>query len=368
MIEDDEGFRYPVINLDTCVHCGQCRAVCPIKHMPPRHSDDKYVFGGYHRDEAIRETSTSGGAFSAIIESWCDADYVIFGVESVILDSRHSYTENKAELDKFRRSKYVQSRIGNAYKEARHFLRQGKKVLFSGTPCQIAGLYSFLRNTPADNLLTIEVVCEGVPSPLFMRRFDEHVQDKYGAPICALDYRFKDGKRWDFEVMRVHLKGRTFKTDRWFNPFWSIWLQHLMSRPCCYECRFSNTSRCADITLGDLWGVHLYCPELYGSNGGSSLVVCNTKKGKDAFGAAQHLMSGHELRFEDALRYQAPLRQSIPENRRRAEFMKDLLNLNYEQIVRKYSTSPTLKLLFNKYVWGNRQKVFLWNLIRKLFH
>jgi hypothetical protein len=169
--------------------------------------------------------------------------------------------------------------------------------------------------------------------------------------------------------MRIELmnKKKVLVKDRWFNPFWSVWLQHLMSRPSCYKCPFTTQGRVADITLGDLWGVHLYCPELYGNNGGSSLVVCNTEKGREVFEEAQGSMYGHKLAFEDALKYQGPMRKPISENPSRGEFMQDLQSdMDYKAINKKWEKPPTLKLLFQKYVWGNRQKIFVWNMKQKL--
>lgn len=141
-----------------------------------------------------------------------------------------------------------------------------------------------------------------------------------------------------------------------------------MSRPSCYNCQFTNTSRVADISLGDLWGVHLYCPELYGRNGGASLAVCNTKEGKDAFDLAKKDLIGHELDFITALKYQSPMRKSISKNPKRDEFMKDLQNtkIGYKSLNKKWYQKPTLKLIWSKYVWGNRQKVFVWNIKNKL--
>ena len=153
------------------------------------------------------------------------------------------------------------------------------------------------------------------------------------------------------------------KVDRWLNPFWTVWLGHLMSRPSCYHCPFTTPERVADITLGDLWGVHLYCPELYGKNGGSSLVVCNTVKGEEVFKKAESKMFGHELKFEEALKYQSPMRKAIDGNSDYESFMNDLRSeMDFRQINKKWAKKPSLKLLFQKYVWGNRQKVFLWNL------
>jgi len=162
-------------------------------------------------------------------------------------------------------------------------------------------------------------------------------------------------------------KKKVIVKDRWFNPFWSIWLQHLMSRPSCYKCPFTTQGRVADITLGDLWGVHLYCPELYGNNGGASLVVCNTNKGKKVFKNAQKKMYGHELAFEDALKYQGPMKKSIDENPLREDCMKDLRSdMSFKELNKKWAKRPTIKLLFQKYIWGNRQKIFMWNLKHKL--
>ncbi len=372
MIKDSEGFRYPVIDKTICVNCGMCKNVCPYAHMPKTLNTDKYVFGGYNLNPKVRFESTSGGAFSAIVEAFCDDHYVIFGAESKGLDVFHSYITNKSELYKFRKSKYSQSYIGSSYKNVRRFLVEGNKVLFSGTPCQIAGLLSFLGNTNLDNLLTVEVVCEGVPSPLYMEKLNHHVKGVYGSPIESIDYRytgssiFRHGK-WDFQEMRLTLKNnkKIIVKDRWFNPFWSIWLNHLMSRPSCYKCRFTSVERTADITLGDLWGVHLYCPELYGNNGGSSLVVCNTEKGKQIFHKAQKSMFGHELNFEEALKYQSPMRKNISFNTDRVFFMTDLVsNMDYKSLIKKWAKKPTIKLLYQKYIWGNRQKIFVWNVIQ----
>lgn len=372
MLEDEEGFRYPATDGSKCVGCGLCRRVCPMNVSLVRYTEGKIAFGGYHKDESVRHQSTSGGAFSAIVEAWCDTNYVIFGAESTGLLVNHSYVTDKREIEKFRKSKYAQSHIGTAYQDVKYFLKEGKNVIFSGTPCQIAGLKTYLGKTPCEKLLTIEVVCEGIPSPLYIRKFDEHVANKYGGVIDYLDYRYKDGKRWDFEVMLARItskshKYKTFRCDRWFNPFWSIWLNHLMSRPSCYECKFANTSRVADITLGDLWGVHLYCPELYGENGGASLIVCNTEKGKLVLSKCRSHLYGHDLLFEDALRYQSPMRKNISYNVHRAEFMHDLASaMPYAILVKKWAKKPSLKLLYSKYVWGNRQKVYCWNIVQKI--
>lgn len=367
-VNDDEGFFYPQIDLNLCIHCNLCQKVCPIDDDGIFNRCEKYVFGGYILDKDIKFDSTSGGAFSAIAKAFCDNNYVIFGAEAKGLSVFHSYITDINDISKFRKSKYSQSKIGSSYKKAKQFLLEGKKVIFSGTPCQIAGLKKYLSAINQNSLLMIEVVCEGVPSPLYFSK----LQDKLGKrnnTIKYIDYRYKGksifgNNKWDFQTMEIATNNRIFRKDRWFNPFWSIWLQHLMSRPSCYECRYAKQERVADITLGDLWGVHLYCPELYGKNGGASLVVCNTEKGKEITKRAEKYMYGHELIFQDALKYQSPLRNHIATNTKRDDFMKDLIsNMSYDEINKKWAKSPSLKLLWQKYIWGNRQRIALWNIL-----
>ena len=370
MVADEEGFRYPEIDTAKCVNCGKCQSVCPASKALAQGHPPKMAWGGYSVDETVRAESTSGGLFSSLAEAWCDDDTIVFGAEADGLLVRHSYVRYGDGIGKFRKSKYLQSEICTSYSEAQRFLAEGRRVLFSGTPCQIAGLRAFLGVTECPNLLTVEVVCEGVPTPHYITRFAEWLGRKLNGKVNTIDYRFKDRRKWDFEVMQASLESPArgtfkWKQDRWFNPFWSIWLQHLISRPSCYECPFAAKVRLADITLGDLWGVHLYCPELYGRNAGASVVFCNTAKGCDVLSKASAKLYGHDLPLEVAIRYQGPMRNHIPTDSRRAECMSDIRTMPFAEFVRKYAKGPTLKLLFQKYVWGNRQKVWLWNCLNK---
>ena len=374
MEEDDEGFRYPVIDNDKCVDCGACNKVCPYENLPEKNHGEHYVFGGYIKDLDVRDKSTSGGIFSALVDAWCDENYVIFGAEAQGLEIYHSCIENKDQIDLFRKSKYSQSHVGDSYLKAKKYLAEGKKVLFSGTPCQIAALRNILGNAAnTEKLLTIEVVCEGFPSPLLLRKYEQHFAEKKGIKFDSLDYRYKDGSRWDYQVMNIvystqhNSKRETIKRDRWFNPFWIFWADRLMSRPSCVTCPFRTPDREADITLGDLWGAHLYCPELYGNNNGCSLAVCNTEKGKTVLKKAEPNLYGHELLYDDALKFQRPMRVVVPADPRRDEFMEDLKAMTYQELCDKWKPRESFKVLFKKYVWGkNSQVVKMWEIKNKL--
>lgn len=374
MVEDDEGFRYPQVDREKCVNCGACNKACPYENLPEKNQGEHYVFGGYIKDLEVRDKSTSGGFFSALVDAWCDKNYVIFGAEARGLEIYHSYIEDKKDIDRFRKSKYSQSHIGDSYLKAREFLKEGKKVLFSGTPCQIAALKNAIgKNISTDKLLTIEVVCEGFPSPILLRRYEQHMNQKKGIKFDAIDYRYKDDSRWDYEVMAIeytlvdgHRKG-ILKRDRWFNPFWIFWATRLMSRPSCVPCPFRTTDREADITLGDLWGAHLYCPELYGNNRGCSLAVCNSEKGIAVFKKSEPFLYGHELKYEDALKYQRPMRVVVPANPRRDEFMNDLKIMDYQELCDKWKPREPLNVLWKKYVLGKNSQVVTWWKIKSLF-
>ena len=379
MIEDSEGFRYPRVDDASCVRCERCINVCIGATNQTLFGDSgkQRAFGGAIMDAKVLAESTSGGAFTAIASTFIEGGGMVIGAESHgVTGARHVCAGKRDDLARMRGSKYVQSEVGDAYQRTRDELRSGGRVLFSGTPCQVAGLRSFLgRLSESDGLLTVEVVCEGIPSPLFARKLVKEVSRRRlgGERVTGMRYRDKWGahgirarltraasvaESWDYQPMSFSSGGRRWVIDRWLNPFWDIWLRHLMSRPSCYECLYARRERVADVTLGDLWGVHLYCPDLYNDDRGASLVVCNTQKGLAAVEAAAPLMSPfRELSVEDAVRYQGPMRGPIKENPERAAFMLDLQSLGYRALIRKWARRPTLGLLISKYVWGTNRQV-----------
>lgn len=380
MAAEGEGFRYPVINGEACVACGRCRQVCngaveeALFHDPAA----RRAFGGAIADAEVLADSTSGGAFTAIASAFLrEGEGSVFGaVAHGVSGARHACVTTEEGLSAFHGSKYAQSEVGSAYSDAGARLRSGGRVLFSGTPCQIAGLRSYLGElASSDGLLTVEVVCEGVPSPLFIKKQMEDVSNRHlgGEPVTSMRYRDKWGAlhvtrgpfssasradSWDFEPVSFSSGARRWAVDRWVNPFWNIWLRHLMSRPSCYGCPYARGERVADVTLGDLWGVHLYCPDLYNDDRGASLVVCSTEKGLAAVQAAAPLMRPfRELDVADAVRYQGPMRAPIAENPDRVAFMADLRAMGYRELVRKWARRPSLKLLVSKYIWGTNRQV-----------
>ncbi len=215
-------------------------------------------------------------------------------------------------------------------------------------------------------LLTVEVICGGIPSALFVKKYNEWCISKYGTAIKTFNYRYTGKNRWDDQIIYVELEnGKTFITTRWFSRFYSIFLQRLMSRPSCNACRFTSNERVADITIADLWGVDREYPELYDNGEGCSWIICNSEKGIQVFENAKKYMTGHEVDFEAMRRYQSiGLIRKIVHSRYK-EFMEDLLVMDYPQLCKKWYKKPTLRLLYQKRIWNNRRRVLLWKIKSK---
>ena len=362
---DEEGFFYPVTDVQKCIHCHRCEQVCPEGHAEEmKHHDSQQAYGGWICNTEILAQSTSGGAFSAICEAFPKNGCIVGALDGGRGMAEHSMGQVRG----FRQSKYTQTLAGKTFSHISQLLKAGTPVLFSGTPCQCAALRQFLGKQDQEKLVLVEVICEGVPAPAFIEKQIAYWEEKQGKEIIGVDYRFKAGNRWDYEPMRYRFTHGLVKVqDRWFNPFWSIWLQHLMSRPSCYHCPYCSQKRVADITLGDLWGVHIYCPDRYNNNRGCSLIIANTEKGQNLFSSARKLMDTRELDMKDVIRFQGPMRNHITMNPKRTEFMRDLPKLSYQDLCRRYAERPSLNLLIHKYVWGtNRQKVWWWSVKKKI--
>ncbi len=309
MQPDEEGFLYPVVDKDVCTDCGLCEKVCPvINQSEPRRP--LTVYAAKNNDEEIRRQSSSGGIFTLLAEKVINDGGVVFGARfdenwNVI----HSWTDTVKGIATFRGSKYVQSKIGDTYSEAKRFLMQGRKVLFSGTPCQIAGLKRYLRKE-YDNLLTIDVVCHGVPSPLVWRRYLNDMRDSFPAQYPITDISFRDkGNGWKNYCFRLRydvpedtsdtdstLKGSgEFLQPFTENTFMKGFLRNIYLRPSCYVCSARSGKSGSDISIADFWGVQNFYPE-FDDDKGVGLILINSEKGALVYGGvhAQNVLATYE--------------------------------------------------------------------------
>lgn len=278
MQADAEGFLYPVVDKGTCTDCGLCEQVCPVIHQASP-TQPLQVYAARSYDEDLRCQSSSGGIFTLLAEAVIREGGVVFGAKfdeewNVI----HAWTETADGLAAFRGSKYVQSTIGNTYREVKEFLQQGRKVLFTGTPCQIAGLKRYLRKD-YDNLLAVDIICHGVPSPLVWQRYLDEMRAQ--GEITDISFRDKANgwAQYGFRLCYAPSGGeeKVFLQPFLQNTYMRGFLADLYLRPSCHDCPSRSGKSGSDITLGDFWGIEVQHPEMDDKAGTSVLIVKSDK-------------------------------------------------------------------------------------------
>lgn len=350
---DKEGFDRPVIDENLCVDCGLCAKVCPINHHPEA-NDSIEVYSGWSLDEAVRINSSSGGAFTEIARPVLEEGGVVFGCAlNDKLQAEHVYVETLEDLEmKLRGSKYVQSKIGKSYSQARDFLRQGRKVLFSGTPCQIAGLKNYLRKD-YENLITVDLVCHGVPSPLIFEEYKKYIAQTEKMNLTSVKFRCKKFS-WIFYNMTItgHVeKSSASKTyiGRYYNdPYIRGFLRDYFLRPSCHKCHFTSTKRCADYTIADWWG---YKKENSNDKDfgikGVSLILVNTEKALTIFPRLG--LAIRKRTIEEAKKTNTSLQKAFSMPTTRMFFWTDYSKCSFPELVDKYmkpeKTSWTLDVM-----------------------
>lgn len=323
MEEDPEGFLYPRIDLSKCIDCKLCEKVCPIIN-PNEDKQPLEVYATINPDEETRKQSSSGGVFSLFATRIIQENGVVFGARfDENGEVKHDYTETLEGLAVFRGSKYVQSRIGNTYQKAESFLKSGKKVLFSGTPCQIAGLKRFLRKD-YDNLITVDFICHGVPSPKIWRHYLKVTCNQLARgkdyEIKAINFRNKDRgwKNFSF-LLNLNVTGKTNKTlcePAGNNAYMKGFLGNLYLRPSCHYCAAKSGKSGSDITIADYWGVQKQNPSL-NDDKGVSLAFYNTPKGN-----LYKLPSDTPLSYPKAIKYNRAAVKSHKAHRKRNLFFQ----------------------------------------------
>ncbi len=309
----------PVVDENICIHCNLCKKVCPNNNEI--HKEEPILaYATWSKDEQDRKTSTSGAMASIFYQEAIDNGYVVFGTsfnDELIL--KHSYTDKKAETIKYKGSKYCQSFIGDNYEKAYNFLKENKKIIFIGTPCQIEGLNNYLaiKNVSMSNLITVDLVCHGVPSQQYLTNYIEYLEKKYKRK--ANNLIFRDSEKY---VFRLFDKNEIIcNIIREKDLYLTAFQLSILQRESCMNCKYATPNRVSDITIGDFWGIQdsekINKEE---KEKGISLALINTEKGKKFFEICSPKIFLENRKIEEAVNGNAHLRRSSSKNELRIKF------------------------------------------------
>ena len=347
---DSEGFLYPVVDQSLCIDCEACVRTCPFHHPAESHKPEE-VFAAINTNEGIRMESSSGGVFTIMAEKVINDGGVVFGAKyTADWQVEIVPAETIDELAAFRGSKYLQARMGNSLQQCKQFLRDGRKVLFSGTPCQIAGLKHYLRKD-FDNLIAVDFVCHGVPSPKVWGRYLSEVTNAGRKAIRDIKFRDKPQgwKRFNFTLdYEESEKSYSISSYNGDNHYMRAFLSDMILRPSCYNCQAKSGRSQSDITIGDFWGIETVLPSM-DDDKGTSLVLVHTEKGKQIFADAQ--VKTEVVAYEDAFAHNPAIEHSARAHDHRQGFFKrldqapDLLQLIDDEL------KPTLKQQLRMCYW-----------------
>ena len=294
MVEDEYGFLYPSIDSNKCISCHTCQKKCPLKSKSEEKSKIKKVFVGATTDDKMIRKSASGGIFTTIAKKFILNEGIVVGC-TMFKDKdrfkvKHIIIDNLEDLNLIQGSKYIQSNIMDIFRCVKENLKLNKKILFSGTACQIAALYSYLGTTNNENLYCIDIICHGVPSEKMFNEYIKYTENR--KKISISEYNFRDKSITWKHCGKIKYKNKLGKTlNELFIPqmssFYKLFLDRYIFRDSCYKCHFANSNRVSDITLWDFWGIEEEFPEVLLENGGKldkkkgiSFICVNSQKGK----------------------------------------------------------------------------------------
>lgn len=283
MEPDAMGFLYPKVDTDKCTECGLCEKVCAFNPNYDRSLNlpEPQIYAARHKDMHEIETSRSGAAFIAISDYVLEQGGVVYGAGyTEHFRVVHKRATSKEERNEFKGSKYVQSDLKDIFPQVKADLKQGLTVLFSGTPCQTAGLASYIGKRLREKLILVDIVCHGVPAPYIWRDYLVYLEKKYKQPIVEVNFRDKSRIGWN-----GHIESFIFQdgSKKEFNTYTYLFYRHIMLRPSCSKCHYTNFNRPSDFTLADYWGWEKLSPDFNKDNKGCSLLFVNTEKGLEIF-------------------------------------------------------------------------------------
>lgn len=348
---DKEGFLYPKANIQKCIDCGLCEKICPVFNKSDFHHPIR-AYGCINRNDSIRKNSSSGGIFYLLGEYVISQNGVVFGAK---FDDKfgvvHDFAETFEKLREFQGSKYLQSDIQDTYKKAKNFLEQNRLVLFTGTPCEIAGLKAYLKKD-YENLICQDIICHGSPSPKVWQKYVEFRGRTANSKVASASLR---NKKYGWKTYSVYFKFENsgeYIADLRQDLYLRCFSSNLILRPSCYSCSFKGSERYADITLADFWGVENLYPNLFDGNG-TSLVIVNSVKGENILNAIKDKIVLEQVDFEKSISFNSSYSKSVSKPDNRDVFMKEIFAESFDKVAKKYckvSILTKIKRIIKKFI------------------
>ncbi len=332
MQADALGFLYPVVDEGKCTNCGLCEKVCAFNDNYDKSLNLKRptAFGARHKNMDEVATSRSGAAFIAISDYILENGGIVYGAGYTDhFRVVHKRATTKEQRNEFKGSKYVQSDLTGIFRQVKEDLRNGNTVLFSGTPCQTAGLNSFVGNKLRNNLILIDIVCHGVPAPYIWRDYLLYLEKKQNNTICNVNFRDKNKFGW-----AAHRESFKFTGDTYTYTYTYTFYKHIMFRHSCGTCKYTNMQRPSDITIADFWGWEKTDPNINADDKGLSLVLCNTEKGHTLFDIVKERMTVIPAELDKCM--QPNLQHPTEIHPQRMDFERDYARKGFEYAMKKY--------------------------------
>lgn len=343
LITDEEGFLYPEINKEVCIECGICEKVCPFINRYEASPREKKSFAMYTRDEEKRLCSSSGGIFGVIAEEVLANGGIVCGAAyEKDFSISHIAIDKIEDLHKLRGSKYAQSNCSKVFPKIKTALLEGKKVLFSGTACQVAGLKKYLRKE-YQNLFTIDVLCHGVPSPKLWKKYIEELEEANKSKLVQFDFRNKSTGWKSYSIKCEYANGLEYSEKYNLNNYMRLFLGNICLRPSCHDCKYKQLDRPSDMTMGDYWGIENQLPEL-DDDKGTSIVMINSPNGEVLFEKIREKIVFKEVDIEKALPPRADSRKSVRMHPKREKFFKQMDYKSIEQLTKLLNQSFLIRI------------------------
>ena len=354
MVEDEYGFIYPRIDESKCVNCNLCKKTCAYMN-PRKMNDEKKVYASVSKNDENLKRSASGGVFYELANSIISDGGVVYGCSMEYkndkLTPKHIRVNNQENLKKLQGSKYVQSECGNIYKLVKADLINGKKVLFSGTPCQIEGVKSFLQYKEYENLFLVDIICHGVPSRKMFQDYIENFEIENNCKVKEFYFRDKD-KGWGLFFKVVYEKnGKTEKTIKpsYESSFYQLFLDSSIYRENCYKCPYATENRNSDLTIGDFWGIGQEHPDVdIDSKRGISCIIANSNKGKKFIEKYSVSLYNINSNFEKVARHNHQLNKPSKHTSEREKILELYKNGTYDDVDNYYKKTRRVKNMIKK--------------------